>query len=275
MLLLFLFCFLFVCLFVFLRRCLTSLAEGPRCIRQRQLLLSIPSYCKVYIYLHQRVVDQTFSPRQTMQERTTVSDKVDVLWQLHIKMFGQWLCFQKTILSFSFTGQCMHFLKCMVPFPLNSSISFPPASSNQLWSPVHCPYSRGIGLHAKMQPNIFDLRVFRCIFLWWRTIWVAGSLHGNKSSTHCDSIMSKTVFIRSSFAFTSLDHVTFCLEQYVFKNRPWNCCFVLTNTNLPYYLFLVPFFWWPQNKHLCDRLFFDSDTMAIFINSTAVTLLLV
>ena len=67
------------------------------------------------------------------------------------------------LINFSFTGQCMHFLKCMVPFPLNSSISFQPAFSNQLWSPAHCLYSRGIGLHAKTQSDIFDLRVFRCI----------------------------------------------------------------------------------------------------------------
>ena len=90
------------------------------------------------------------------------------------------ICFQKTVLYFSFTGQCMHFLKCTVPFPLNSSISFPPASSNQLWSPALCPYSRGIGLHAKTQPNIFwftGLSMY--FFLWWRTIWVSGSLHGN------------------------------------------------------------------------------------------------
>ena len=68
-----------------------------------------------------------------------------------------------SLIYLSFTGQCMHFLKCMVPFPLNSSISFPPASSNQLGSPAHCPYSRGTGLHAKTQPNIFYLRVFCCI----------------------------------------------------------------------------------------------------------------
>ena len=57
----------------------------------------------------------------------------------------------------------MHFFKCVVPFPLISSTSFPPATSNQLWSPVYCPYSRGTGLHAKTQLDIFDLRVFRCI----------------------------------------------------------------------------------------------------------------
>ena len=68
------------------------------------------------------------------------------------------------LIYFSCTGHCMHFLKCVVPLPLNSSIFFPPASSDQLWSPAHCPYSRSIGLHAKTQPNIFDLRVFRCIF---------------------------------------------------------------------------------------------------------------
>ena len=65
-------------------------------------------------------------------------------------------------------------------FPLISSISFPPASSNQLGSPAHCPYSRGIGLHAKTQPNIFwftGLSMY--FFLWWRTIWISGSLHGN------------------------------------------------------------------------------------------------
>ena len=105
-----------VALFVFLRRRLTSLAEGPRCIRQRQLLLSIPSYYKVYIHLHQLVVDQTFSPRQTMQERTTVNDKVDMLWQLHIKMFGLHAFRKQPFNLFFIYKQCMHFLKCMVPF---------------------------------------------------------------------------------------------------------------------------------------------------------------
>ena len=42
-------------------------------------MLSIPSYKKVYIHLHQLVVTQSFGPRQTMQERTTVSDEVDML----------------------------------------------------------------------------------------------------------------------------------------------------------------------------------------------------
>ena len=147
----------------------------------------------------------------------------------------------ETVLCFSFTGQCMHFMKCMVPFPLNSSISFPPASLNQLWSPAHCPYSRGIELHDKTQPNIFDLRVFRCICLFdgEQFAYLGVCMEIRVAHIVIDSIMS---FIRSSFAFTSLDHVTFCLEQYVFKNRPWNCCFVLTNTNLPYYLFSVTFF---------------------------------
>ena len=53
----------------------------------RRLLHSIPSYNEVCIYLHQLVVRQTFSPRQTMQEGTAVN--VDTLWQLRIKMFGQ------------------------------------------------------------------------------------------------------------------------------------------------------------------------------------------
>ena len=63
------------------------------------------------------------------------------------------------LLNSSCTGHCMHFLKCMVPLPLNSSVSFPPASLNQLWLPAHFPYSRGIGLDSKSLPNIFDFRV--------------------------------------------------------------------------------------------------------------------
>ena len=59
----------------------------------------------------------------------------------------------------------MYFFKCKVPFPLNSSISFPPASSNKLWSPAHCLYSRGIELHAKTQPNIFDFGVLSNAFV--------------------------------------------------------------------------------------------------------------
>ena len=155
--------------------------------------------------------------------------------------------FRKQFFIFHLQDNVCIFLKCMVLFPLNSLISFPPASSNQLWSPVHCLYSRGIGLHAKTQPNIFDLRVFRCIFLWWRTIWVAGSLHGNQSSTHCDTIMSKTVFIRSSFAFTSLDHVTFCLQQYVFKNRLLKLSLCLSTS-----IFHTISSWYPSSESLPD-----------------------
>jgi len=82
----------------------------------------------------------------------------------------------------------MHFLKCMVPLPVNSSICFPPASSNQLWSPTHLPYSRDIGLHAKTQPNIFGFRVLiRCIVSLmvsnlgtWEFAW-------KLRSTYCDT----------------------------------------------------------------------------------------
>ena len=90
----------------------------------------------------------------------------------------------------------MHFLKCMISFPLNSSISFPPASSDQLWSPAHCPYSRGIGLHAKTQPNIFDLRVFRCIcFFDGKQFGYMGvCMEIRVAHTVIDSIMSRIVF---------------------------------------------------------------------------------
>ena len=102
--------------------------KGRRCIRQRRLLLSIPSFNDVYTHLHHLVVGHTFSPRQTMQERTTttVNNKMDMLWQLHYDVWTVTICFQKIVLYFSCTGHCIHFLKCMVPLPLNSSISFPP-----------------------------------------------------------------------------------------------------------------------------------------------------
>ena len=189
-------CLCVCCLFVFLRRCLTSLAEGPRCIRQRQLLLSIPSYCKVYIHLHQLVVDQTFfaTPDDARENhRQWQSGHAVAIAYQDVRTVT--ICFQKTILYFSFTGQCVHFLKCMVPFPLISSISFPPASSNQLWSPALCPYSRGTGLHAKTQPNIFDLRVFRCIcFFHGEQFGYMGiCMEIRVAHVVIDSIMSKTV----------------------------------------------------------------------------------
>ena len=108
------------------------------------------------------------------------------------------------LIYFSFTGQYMHFLKCMVPFSLNSSISFPPASSNQLWSPALCPYSRGTGLHAKTQPNIFDLRVFRCICFFDGEQFGYLGVCTKIRVAHIviDSIMSKTIVIDSIMSKT-------------------------------------------------------------------------
>ena len=195
------FCALFricvcVCLFVFLRRCLTSLSEGPRCIRQRQLLLSVPSYYKVYIHLapagrRSNIFATPDDARQNHRQWPS-GYAVGIAYQ---DVWTVTICFQKTVLYFSFTGQCMHFLKCMISFPLNSSISFPPASSDQLWSPAHCPYSRGIGLHAKTQPNIFDLRVFRCIcFFHGEQFGYMGiCMEIRVAHVVIDSIMSKTV----------------------------------------------------------------------------------
>ena len=98
--------------------------------------------------------------RRCKGEPQPPSMKMDMLWQLYYDIWTLTICFQKIVLYFLCTGHCMHFLKCMVPLPLNSSISFPPASSNQLWSPAHCPHSSNIGLHAKTQPNICDFGVF-------------------------------------------------------------------------------------------------------------------
>ena len=178
-------------LFIFLRRCLTSLAEGPRCqivafhtFLLQSLHTSAPAGRRSNIFA------TPDDPRENHRQwQNAVAIAYQDFWTVTI-------CFQKTVLYFSFTGQCMHFLKCIVPFPLNSSIYFPPASSNQLWSPVHCPYSRGIGLHAKMQPNIFDLRVFRCICLFdgEQFAYLGVCMEIRVAHIVIDNIMSKTVF---------------------------------------------------------------------------------
>ena len=158
------------------------------------------------------------------------------------------------LIAFSCTGHCMHFFE--VHLPLNSSISFPPASSIQLWSHTHCPYCRCIGLRAKTQLNIFDFQVFQCMFLWWRTVWVAGVCMEIGVAHIVITLCAKYSCMHSSFAFTYLDHVTFHLKQYVFKNWLLKLSLCFISINLPYYLFLAPFFtvssWWPQNKHLCE-----------------------
>ena len=102
------------------------------------------------------------------------------------------------------------FLKCMVPFPLISSISFPPASSTL----------KVLDYMLKRSQTFFDLRVFRCIsfFDGEQFGYLGVCMEIRVAHIVTDSIMSRQSCIHSSFAFTSLDHVTFCLEQYVFKN---------------------------------------------------------
>ena len=134
--------------------------KGRRCIRQRRLLLSIPSYNKVYIHLHQLVVGQRFSPSQTMQFPPSMTKWTCCGNCISSCMDSDYIRSENSpLIHSSCTGQGMDFLKCEAPLPLNSSTAFPPASSNQLWSPAHFPYSRGIGSHTKTQPNIFDFRV--------------------------------------------------------------------------------------------------------------------
>ena len=105
----------------------------------------------------------------------------------------------RTVLPSNMTSHPI--FKCMVPLPLNSSISFPPVSSGQAWTPGRCLYSPGTGLRAETQPNLslWFSRLPMHLFLWWRTIWVSGSLHRNwVAHTVIESTMYKTIF-------TSLD----------------------------------------------------------------------
>ena len=108
------------------------------------------------------------------------------------------------------TMYALFFLKCVVPFLLISSISFPPASSTL----------EVLDYMLKRSQTFFDLRVFRCIsfFDGERFGYLGVCMEIRVAHIVIDSIMSRQSCIHSSFAFTSLDHVTFCLEQYVFKN---------------------------------------------------------
>ena len=148
------------------------------------------------MHLHQLVVGQTFSPRQTMQEITTVNGKVDMMWQLHIEMFGQLVyAFRNSPLFFIYRTMYAFF---EVHGPFSSEfINFLSTSFvNQLWSLAHCPYSRGIGLYSKTQPNIFDLRVFRCICLFdgEQFAYLGVCMEIRVAHIVIDNIMSKTVF---------------------------------------------------------------------------------
>ena len=138
---------------------------------------------------------------------------------------SDYMGFQKIVLYFSCTGHCTHFLKCMIPLPLNSSISFPSASSNQLWSPAHCPYSSCIELHAKTQSNIIDFWVFRCTcFFDGEQFWCLGVCIEIRVVHIMITLCATQSCIHSSFAFTPLENMTFRLEQYVFQNWPLKLC---------------------------------------------------
>ena len=150
----------------------------------------------------------------------------------------------------------MHFLKCMAPLPLNSSISFPPASSNQLWSPAHCPHSSNIGLHAKTQPNICDFGVFV------DSIMCKTVLHTFYfclyTSRQCD-ISLRAVRVQEPISET----VSLCLSASTFYTiSSWHPS-SLSPPGGHKNIFASS----QQKNHMIAVLFFDGDTMVIFINS--------
>ena len=146
-----------------LRRRLTSLAEGPRCIRQSNCCFPYLLITKsTYICTSWSSIKHFRHARRCKREPPSMT-KWTCCGNCISRCLDYMLSENSPLIYFSFTNNVCIFWSAWSLFPLKSSISFPPASLNQLWSPAHCPYSRGIGLHAKTQPNTFDLRVFRCI----------------------------------------------------------------------------------------------------------------
>ena len=122
---------------------------------------------------------------------------------------------------FSFTGQCMQFLKCMVPFPLNSSISFPPASSVKLTMATCSRYWITCQNAAK---HLWFTGLSMHCFFDGEQFGYLGVCMEIRVAHIVMALCPKQSFIHSSFAFTSLDHVTFCLQQYMFKNWLLKLC---------------------------------------------------
>ena len=102
-----------------------------------------------------------------------------------------------------------------------------------------------------------------------------------------ESIMCKTVLHTFQFCLYISRSCDISLRAVRVPEMTSDFFVLFISISLPYFVFLVPFFtissWWPQNKHLCElsteesrgrnRLFFDGNTMIIFVNLTAVTLL--
>ena len=214
-----------------------------------------------------------FSPRQTMQERITVNDKVDMLWQLHIKMFGQWLyAFRKQSFIFHLQDNVYIFWSAwslflwfhQFPFHQLRQINYGHLFIVHTLEVLDCMPKRS---QTSLIYGSFD-----ALFLWWRTIWVSAWKLGVCMEIRVAHIVTalcpKQSFIHSSFAFTSLDHVTFCLQQYVFKNwllKRYLCAYQHQSSILSLLGTLL------QNLLLMAT----KQTMIIFLNLTAMTLLLV